>query len=41
MSKDQVLDMYSRAKVYIDSYMTGIERQIMESALFGALPIVA
>lgn len=41
MTKDQVLNMYARAKVYIDSYMTGIERQIMESALFGVLPIVA
>lgn len=37
----QVVDLYMRAKVYVDSYMTGIERQIMESSLFGAVTIVA
>lgn len=40
-TREQVASLYMRAKVFIDSYVTGMERAIFESSLFNVIPLVA
>lgn len=40
-SRSEVLQLYRRAKVYIDSYLTGNERGVFESTLFNMVPIIS
>ena len=41
LTRNQVVELYQRAKVLIDSYVTGMERPIFESAVFDVVPLVA
>ncbi|KAI8114352.1 hypothetical protein M9434_002478 [Picochlorum sp. BPE23] len=40
-SFDEVVRLYSKAKIYLDSFLTGRERGLFESALFNVIPISA
>jgi hypothetical protein len=40
MTRDQVLDLYARAKIMVDLYMPGAERAGYEASLLGAVVIV-
>jgi len=40
-SRAQVIRLYKRAKVVVDSFLTGCERALFEAALFDVVPIIA
>lgn len=39
--RSQIISLYERAKVYVDTYITGMERAVFESSLFRTVTIVA
>jgi hypothetical protein len=41
LERSDILDLYSKAKVYVDSFMTGRERPVFEGAAFDVVPLVA
>lgn len=40
LTKAQVLDYYRRAKINLDTYLTGRERALFEGALFNVIPVI-
>ena len=41
LSRDEMIGLYQKAKVLVDSYITGCEREVFEAALFDVVPLVA
>jgi hypothetical protein len=39
--REEVVDLYRKAKVFIDTFLTGNERGVYEATLLNAVPIIS